>query len=64
MVHLVTSKGKSLGLCLAVCKIEASERYIQSLPVVLKDKKAASLKANGPLYSCLFIICLTSRSCL
>ena len=40
MVRMVTSKGKSLGLCLAVCKLQASERYIQSLPVVLKDKRS------------------------
>ena len=38
----------------AVCKIQATKRYVESLPLVLKDKKkAASHKAKGSLYSCL-----------
>ena len=33
----------------AVCKIQASKHYIESLPLVLKD---TSLELIGPLYSC------------
>ena len=32
----------SVGVCVstAVCKIQASKRYIESLPLVLKDKRS------------------------
>ena len=47
--------GKSWGLHLAhLCKIQASEHYVESLPLVLKE--AASLKVRGSLYSCLLIM--------
>ena len=39
-----------------VCKIQARKRYIESI------KEAASLKVKDPLYSCLLIACLPSRS--
>ena len=36
-----TSGGQELGsvFSTAVCKIQASKRYIESLPLVLKDKR-------------------------
>ena len=46
----------------AVCEIQASKRYIESLPLVLKDKEAASHKVKGFLYNCLLIMCLPSGS--
>ena len=47
----------------AVCKIQASKRYIESLPLVPKDKRScASLNVKGPLYSCLLIARLPSGS--
>ena len=47
----------------AVCKIQASKCYIESLPLVPKDKRSCfSLKVKGPLYSCLLIVCLPSGS--
>ena len=52
MVCGFTSRGKSRGFVFsaAVCKIQTSERYIESLPLVPKDKeKAASLKVKGLL---------------
>ena len=44
-------EGKSQGLCLVqLCaKIQASKCYIDSLPLVLKIKEAASLKVKGLL---------------
>ena len=39
----------------AVCKVQARKHYI-SLPSVVEDEAAASLIANGPLYSCLLIL--------
>ena len=59
------SGGQKSGsrFCAAVCKIQASKYYIESLPLVLKDKKkAASLKVKGPLYSCLSNVHLPSES--
>ena len=46
-----TSGGQESGsmFSAAVCKIQASKRYIDSLPLVLKIKEAASLKVKGPL---------------
>ena len=40
-----TSGWQELGSVFStvVCKIQASERYIEPLPLVPKDKKAASL---------------------
>ena len=43
------------GFSAAACKIQASKRYIESLPLVPKIKEAVSLKVKGPLYSCLLI---------
>ena len=34
----------------------------ESLPLVQEGKKATSLKVKGPLYRCLLITCLPSRS--
>ena len=39
-VYMVTYKGKSLGLCLAVLKIQSRKFYIESLPLVPKDKRS------------------------
>ena len=50
------------GFSAAASKIQASKRYIKSLPLVLKEKEAASLKVKGPLYSCLSIARLPSGS--
>ena len=38
----LTSGGQELGsvFSAAVCKIQASKRYIKSLPLVLKDKRS------------------------
>ena len=56
-------EGKSWALFSAVmCNIHASKCYIKSLPLVPKDKIAASLKVKGLLYSCLLIACLHSGS--
>ena len=53
-----TSGGQELGFVFsaAMCKIQASKSYVESL--VLKIKEAASLKVKGSLYSCLLIACL------
>ena len=62
-----TSGWQELGSVFStvVCKIHSSERYIESLPLVPKDKKkAASLKVKGPLYSFLLISCLPSGKTL
>ena len=45
-----------------VCKIQARKHYIKSLTLVLKDKKAVSLKVKGPLYSCLLTAHLPTQS--
>ena len=61
----LTSGGQESGsvFSAAVCKIQVSERYIESLTLVPKDKKLhASPKVKGPLYSCLLIAHLPSRS--
>ena len=50
------------GFSAAACEIQASKCYIESLPLVPKDKEAASLKVKGPLYSCLLIARLPSGS--
>ena len=55
--------GKSRGLH-SVQFCQAWRCYIESLPLVLKDKEAVSLKVNAPLYSCLLIVCLPSRNIL
>jgi len=59
-----TSGGQESGsvFSTAVCKIQASKRYVESLSLVPKDKKAASLKVKGSLYGCLLIARLPSRS--
>ena len=48
----LTSGGQKSGsvFSAAVCKIQASKRYIESLPLVLKDKKWL-LSNSGLLYS-------------
>ena len=47
----------------AVCKIQASKRYVESLPLVLKDKEAISHKVKGLLYSSLLnVLALQSRT--
>ena len=62
-----TSGRQELGsmFSAAVCKIQASKCYIESLPLVLKDRKAASLTVNlvkASLYSCLLTVHLPSGS--
>ena len=57
-----TSGGQESVFSAAVCKIQESKHYIESLPSVPKDKQASSLKVKGPLYSCLLITHLPSRS--
>ena len=42
----------------AVCKIQASKRYVESLLFVLKDKKAASLRGKKPAVRLLFACAL------
>ena len=62
-----TSRWQELGSVFStvVCKIQASEHYIESLPLVPKDKKkAAFVKVKGPLYSFLLISCLPSGKTL
>ena len=44
----------------AMCKLQASKRYVESLPLVLKDKEPVSLKVKGSLYSCFLIVRLPS----
>ena len=53
-----TSGGQESGFVFsaAVCKIQASKCYVESL--VLRINEAASLKVKGSLYSCLLIVCL------
>ena len=46
----------------AVCKIQANKRYVEFLPLVLKE--AASFKLKGSLYSCLLIVHLPSSMML
>ena len=48
-----TSRGQECGyvFSVAVCKIQARKYYMESLPLVLKDKEAGSLKVKDPLYS-------------
>ena len=58
-------EGKSQGLHVfsaAVCKIQTSKWYIESLPLVVKNKVASLVKVKGLLYSCLLIAHLPSRS--
>ena len=57
-----TSGGQESGpvFSAAVCKIQASKHYVESLPLVLKE--AASHKVKGSLYSCLLIARLPSGS--
>ena len=46
-----------------VQEIQAKNHYIESFPLVQKDKKATSLKVEGHcMYSCLLIVRLPSRS--
>ena len=58
-------KGKSQSVFSAVvCKIQASKRYVESFPLVLKDtcvKETASNKVKGSLYSCLLPCTLALR---
>ena len=52
-------EGKIRGLCLVqLCKIQASKHYVESLPFVLKDKKAASLRGKKPAVQLLFACAL------
>ena len=44
----------------AMCKLQASKCYVESLPLVLKDKEPVSHKVKGSLYSCLLIARLPS----
>ena len=47
MGHGFTFGGQELGsVGAAVCKIQATKRYIKSLPSTLRNKKTASLKAK------------------
>ena len=46
----------------AMCKLQARKRYMESLSSVSKDEEAASLKAKGPVHSCLLIVHLPSGS--
>ena len=57
-------EGKSPGsvFSASVCKIQASKRYVESLPLVLKIEEAGSRKVGGSLYSCLLIVRLPSGS--
>ena len=52
-------KGKTRGLFSV--QIQASKHHVGSSPLVLKDKKAASHKVKGSLYSCLLIAALSVR---
>ena len=45
----------------SVCIIQASKRYVEPLPLVLKEE-AASLKVKDLLYSCLLSVRLPSGS--
>ena len=56
-----TSGGQELE-CAVAHKIQPRKRYIELLPIVLKDKEAASLKVKGPLHSCLLTAHLPSGS--
>ena len=55
--HGFTSRGQVLGRAFgsAVCKIQARKHYLESLPSLSKDKRAASFKKKGPLYSYLLM---------
>ena len=46
-----TSRGQELGCMFgaAVCKIQARKHYIESLPLVMKDKRIAFLKVKDLL---------------
>ena len=57
-----TSGGQESGSAFsaAVCRIQASKSYVESL--VLRIKEAASLKVKGSLYTCLLIVRLLSKS--
>ena len=59
-----TSGGQKSGsvFSAAMCKLQASKRYVESLPLVLKDEEPVSLKVKGSLYSCLLIARLPSGS--
>ena len=60
-----TSGGQESGsvFSAAVCKIQASKRYIESLPLVPKEK-AVFLKLKDLLYSCLLTVCPPEVGCL
>ena len=47
--HGYTSGGQELGFVFsaAVCKTQASKRYIESLPLVLKDKRSCFSQGEG-----------------
>ena len=55
-----TSEGQDSGSVFSV-QIQASKHHVGSSPLVLKDKKAASHKVKGSLYSCLLIAALSVR---
>ena len=59
-----TSGGQESGSVFnaSVCKIQASKRHVESLPLVLKDKEAASHKVKDLLYNCLLSVHLPSGS--
>ena len=54
-----TSGGQEVGCAFSepVCTI-----HIESLPLVSKDKRSCFSQGEGPVYSCLLIACLPSRS--
>ena len=56
----VASLPEGSAFSVVVCKIQARKRYIESLPLVLKDK-AVSLEVKDLLYSCLLIAHLPLR---
>ena len=61
-----TSGGQESGpvFSVAVCKIQASKRYIKSLPLLIveKNKRSCFSQDESPLYSCLLIPHLPSGS--
>ena len=65
MGHGFTSGGQELGFVLSasMCIIQASKRYVEFLPLVLKDKRSCfSQGEKDLLYSCLLSVRLPSGS--
>ena len=63
MGSLLETKSQGVYLMHAVvCKVQAKNCYMVSLPLVVRQhKEAASLKVKGQLCSCLFIMCVCSQ---